>query len=68
MSEHVFVVSEWLAKAGHDQELWIQTKKIMALTKEKEKGCLSARATRQITHPGKIHHRINARICRHPCI
>lgn len=52
MSSHVFVVSEWLAKEGHDQELWERAKEIMALTAEKEKGCLSARATRQITHPG----------------
>lgn len=52
MSSHVFVVSEWLPAAGKDQEAWNHFKKLMALTKEKEKGCLSAHATRQIKHPG----------------
>lgn len=52
MSGHVFVVSEWLPKEDCEQELWEGLKKIMALTKEKEKGCLRAHATRQIPHPG----------------
>lgn len=51
MSDHVFVVSEWLPKAGKDQELWQHAKRIMTLTL-KEKGCLKAHATRQIAHPG----------------
>lgn len=51
MSDHVFVVSEWLPKEGKDQELWDHAKRIMALTL-KEKGCLRAHATRQIAHPG----------------
>ncbi len=52
MSEHVFVVSEWLAKEGCEQELWFSVKKLMALTLEKEKGCVRAHATKQIAHPG----------------
>ncbi len=51
MSGHVFVVSEWLAKKSHEQELWQLAKNIMALT-SKEIGCVSAHATHQITHPG----------------
>ncbi len=51
MSDHVFVVSEWLPKQGKDQELWQHAKKIVALTL-KEKGCLRAHAMRQIVHPG----------------
>lgn len=56
MSNHVFVVSEWLAKEGCDQALLGHFKKLMALTLEREKGCVSARATRQITHPGAPGH------------
>ena len=52
MSDHVFVVSEWLPKEGCDQELWRQFKKLMALSLEKESGCVRAHATRQISHPG----------------
>jgi len=52
MSDHVFVVSEWLAKEGCEKELWQQVKKLMALTSEKEKGCVRAHATKQISHPG----------------
>lgn len=52
MSDHVFVVSEWLPKEGKDQELWELTKKLMATTLQNEKGCLRAHATRQIVHPG----------------
>lgn len=51
MSESVFVVSEWLAKPGKDQELWKHAKHIMASTR-KEKGCLRAHAVRQVSHPG----------------
>ena len=51
MSKSVFVVSEWLAKPGHEQELWQRLKKLMAQTQQ-EKGCIRARATRQIAHPG----------------
>ena len=52
MSAHVFVVSEWLPKENHEQDLWNQFKKLLALTLEKEKGCISAHVTRQISHPG----------------
>lgn len=51
MSNHVFVVSEWLPKEGYDQELWKRFKKLMDLSR-KEKGCIRAHATRQIEHPG----------------
>src|SRR3990167_1271960 len=51
MSEHVFVVSEWLPKSGKEPELWKRFKELMALSK-KEKGCIRAHATRQISHPG----------------
>lgn len=52
MSDHVFVVSEWLPKKGYEQELWKQFKKLLSLTLEKEQGCLRAHVTRQIAHPG----------------
>lgn len=52
MSDHVFVVSEWLPKKGHEEELWKVFKKLMAQTLANEKGCLRAHATRQISHPG----------------
>lgn len=52
MSDRIFVVSEWLPKEGYDQELYRQFKKLMALTLAKEKGCVRAHATRQISHPG----------------
>lgn len=52
MSEHVFVVSEWLPKEGREQELWNFFKSLMALTHENEAGCVSARATKQVPHPG----------------
>lgn len=45
-------MSEWLPKEGGEQKLWSQFKKIMALTLEKETGCIRAHATRQISHPG----------------
>ena len=52
MSGHVFVVSEWLPKAGSEHELWVRFKKLMAQSLENEKGCLRAHATKQISHPG----------------
>jgi quinol monooxygenase YgiN len=51
MSKHVFVISEWLPKAGKEQELWVHFQKLVAETR-KELGCVRAHATRQITHPG----------------
>ena len=51
MSDHVFVVSEWLPKKGKAQELWQQFKRLMDLSR-KESGCVRAHATRQISHPG----------------
>lgn len=52
MSDHVFVVSEWLPKEGYSAELTKYFKELMALTKAKEPGCISARVTHQISHPG----------------
>lgn len=52
MSNHVFVVSEWLAKDGHDNELYNLLKGLLETTKKHETGCLQARATKQINHPG----------------
>jgi quinol monooxygenase YgiN len=52
MSDHVYVVSEWLPKENCEEKLWNFFKELMALTKKSEGGCVSARATRQILHPG----------------
>lgn len=52
MSGNVFVVSEWLAKEGCEQELWKYFKELVALTIKNEKGCVRAHATKQIAHPG----------------
>jgi|GEM_PF-24967 len=52
MSGHVFVVSEWLPKENCEEELWKFFKQLLALTLEKEKGCIRAHVTRQIPHPG----------------
>lgn len=52
MSKHVFVVSEWLARHGHDQNLYDHLKVLLATSKAQEKGCLRAHATRQISHSG----------------
>lgn len=51
MSNHVFVVSEWLPKEGKDDALWEVLKGLMVLSR-KERGCVRAHATRQISHPG----------------
>ena len=32
MSEHVFVISEWLPKKNHEEELWNAFKQLMATT------------------------------------
>ncbi|MCI5052094.1 MAG: antibiotic biosynthesis monooxygenase [Simkaniaceae bacterium] len=52
MSGHVFVVSEWLPKKGCEEKWWKHCKEVMALSKEREEGCVRAHATRQIAHPG----------------
>lgn len=52
MSDHVFVVSEWLAKENCDEALWQAFKQLMKHTRENEEGCIRAHATRQISHPG----------------
>ncbi len=52
MSNHVYVVSEWLPKEGCEQALWERFKKLVATTIENEKGCVRAHATKQISHPG----------------
>lgn len=52
MSGRVFIVSEWLAKENHDQELWDRAKEVMNLTLQNEQGCMRAHALRQISHPG----------------
>ncbi len=51
MSKHIYVVSEWLAEEGKDQELWGICHNLMALSRSEE-GCIRANATRQISHPG----------------
>ncbi len=50
MSESVFIISEWLAKPGKDQELWQRAKKLIASV-QKEEGCLRAHVVRQFVHP-----------------
>lgn len=52
MSNHVFIVSEWLAKEGHEAELYEQFKKLLGHSLKSEAGCLNARVTRQVEHPG----------------
>lgn len=52
MNHPVFVVSEWLPKEGHEQELWQCFKELLALTLKKEPGCKRAHVTRQMVHPG----------------
>ena len=52
MSAPVFVVSEWLPKENQEEALFQKFKKLMALTKASEQGCIRAHATRQIVHPG----------------
>lgn len=47
----VFVVSEWLAMEGKDQELWDRFQELIAITRQ-EKGCVRAHVTRQLSHPG----------------
>lgn len=51
MSKSVFVVSEWLPKPGCEKALWEAFQLLVAQTKT-EPGCISARITRQIEHPG----------------
>ncbi|MBS0616274.1 MAG: antibiotic biosynthesis monooxygenase [Verrucomicrobia bacterium] len=51
MSGHVFIVSEWLAIEGKDQELWERAKQVLTLTRENEPGCIRAHVTRQLVHP-----------------
>jgi quinol monooxygenase YgiN len=56
MSNHVFVVSEWLAKENHEQRLFGLFKELLAKTLAQESGCIRAHATQQIAHlgaPGK---------------
>lgn len=52
MSNHVFVVSEWLPKKGCEHALWEQFKKLLATTLKNETGCVRAHVTKQISHPG----------------
>ena len=52
MGKNVFFVSEWLPKKNYEKDLWDKFKQLLSLTKQQEKGCLSARVTRQISHPG----------------
>lgn len=51
MSNHVFVVSEWLPKEDCEDKLFDFFKELMAITKKSESGCVRAHATRQISHP-----------------
>lgn len=50
MSESFFIISEWLAQPGKDQELWQQAKKLIASV-QKEEGCLRAHVVRQMVNP-----------------
>lgn len=52
MPNHVFVVSEWLAKENCELELREQFKKLLNHSLENESGCISARVTQQVEHPG----------------
>ena len=52
MSGHVFVISEWLPKQGQEAKLYHLLKELMSTTLRNEVGCISARATKQISHPG----------------
>lgn len=52
MSNQVFVVSEWLPKAGHEEELLAKFKALLALTFETEDGCSRTKVTKQLSHPG----------------
>ncbi len=52
MTNHVFIVSEWLPKENCEEELWTFFKELMTSTKKNEPGCIRAHATRQIPHPG----------------
>ena len=61
MSDHVFVVSEWLPKENCEEELWQQFKQLVELTLKNESGCVRAHVTRQIPHsgaPGKSKYKI----------
>jgi quinol monooxygenase YgiN len=51
MSKPVFVVSEWLPKKGHEQELWDTFKAFSLECLEKEEGCASFCVTKQLAHP-----------------
>lgn len=52
MTNHVFIISEWLPKENCEEKLWAFFKELMTLTKINESGCVRAHATRQIPHPG----------------
>jgi len=52
MNKPVFVVSEWLAKPGFENELQEKLKHLLLQTKRFEKGCIRAHVTKQINHPG----------------
>ena len=52
MNKQVHVVSEWLPKKGHEQELWDTFKIFAKECLEKEEGCITYRVTKQIPHPG----------------
>ncbi len=52
ITDKVYVISEWLPIKGCEKELWFKLKDLMRTTQELEPGCISARATKQITHAG----------------
>ncbi len=52
MSNHVFSVSEWLPKPGQEQALRKIITDLLAHIKRVEPGCLHARVTHQLVHPG----------------
>lgn len=51
-NNHVYVVSEWLAKPGKEQAMIACFKELLATTSGQEEGCVSAKVTHQIQHPG----------------
>lgn len=52
MSDHVFVISEWLPTVGCEQKLWNYFNELVKLTLQNEQGCIRAHAMKQIPHPG----------------
>lgn len=56
MSKKCFVVSEWLPKQPHHEELIAVFKQLAVMTLKNEKGCLRYHVTQQEQHPGAPGH------------